>query len=161
MRTLRHTTSFAAVAVGTVVVALLVTLGSAAAAGAGTVTYTQTFKDLAETFPFSNPCTGAPGTATVTINSVMHVTFVTSGQGAGDFHAIGSQTGDGVLTPTDPALPTYTGRFTSHFDDNNNLRNGAAATTLSIHAIGSDGSTLDFHMVEHFSVSATRHDRLV
>lgn len=85
----------------------------------------------------------------------MHVTIVTSGPGAGAFHAIGSETGDGVLTPTDPALPTYTGHFTSRFGDHDNLHNGVDSSVLVIHATGSDGSTLDFHMVEHFSVSAT------
>lgn len=115
----------------------------------------QTFHDASESFPFDNPCTGAPGTATITFNAVMHVTFVTSGPSAGDFHAIGSETVDGLLTRTDPALPTYSGHFTSRFDDNNNLHNGADTSILTIHATGSDGSTLDSHMVQHFSVSAT------
>lgn len=85
----------------------------------------------------------------------MHVTIVTSGPGAGDFHVIGSETGDGVLTPTDPTLPSYSGHFTSRFDNNGNLNNGTFTNLLIIHATGSDGSRLDFHMVQHVSVSAT------
>jgi hypothetical protein len=144
-----------ACAVGAVLLFSLSSAAATGAAGEGAVAYTQVFHDASESFPFGNPCTGAPGTATITFNAVMHVTVLTLGPGAGDFHAIGSETGDGMLTPTDPALPTYTGHFTSRFDDNNNLHNGADSTILTIHATGSDGSTLDFHMLQHFSVSAT------
>lgn len=159
MHNLKHSIRSVVLAVCIVVVALLLPLiifgGSAAAAGEGAVTFTQTFQNASETLPFANPCTGAPGTATITFNGVMHVTFVTSGPGAGSFLAVGNETGDGMLTPTDPSLPSYSGTFSTHFDDADNLHNGADSTTLSIHATGSDGSTLDFHMVEHFSISAT------
>jgi hypothetical protein len=158
MRILKRTILAAALAACAVGVVLLVSLSGAAhagAAGAGAITYTQTFKDTTERFPFGNPCTGAPGTATITFNAVMHVTVLTSGPGAGDIHMIGSETGDGVLTPADPALPTYSGHFTSRFDDNDTLHNGTDTAILTVHATGTDGSTLDFQMVQHVSVSAT------
>jgi hypothetical protein len=147
--------ALAACAVGVVALVTFPSAAATGAGGAGAVTYTQTFKDTTERFPFGNPCTGAPGTATITFNAVMHVTVLTSGPGAGDTHMIGSETGDGVLTPTDPALPTYSGHFTSRFDDNDTLHNRTDTAILTIHATGTDGSTLAFHLVQHVSVSAT------
>jgi hypothetical protein len=146
---------FAAVTACSVAALVLGASTSANANGAGTITYTQTFKDVTERFPFGNPCTGAPGNVAITFNAVMHVTIQTSGAGAGDVRMIGNEEGDGVLTPADSALPTYSGHFTSRFADLDNLRNGVDSSILTIHAIGTDGSTLDFHMVQHVSVSAT------
>lgn len=155
MSSWKRTILSAAVAAGTVVVLLLFTLTSVSAAGAGTVTYTQTFKDVTQTFPYANPCTGAPGTATITFNGVMHITYLTAGQGAGTFWATETQTGTATLAPDDPALPSYSGHFATWDGENNNLHNGAETAILEVHATGSDGSTLDFHEVQHFSISAT------
>lgn len=128
---------------------------SAFADGAGAVNYTQTFHNATQSFPAGNPCTGDPATISMTYNGVFHVTELTSGQGAGTMWATGTQAGDIVIAPIDPALPTYTGHFAAWFGDNNNLQNGAETSTLEVHATGSDGSTLKFHDVEHVSVSAT------
>jgi hypothetical protein len=138
MRSWQHAILAAALAACAVGVMLLFSLTSAAAAPAAAVTYTQTFLDVTESFPFANPCKGAPGTATITFSGVMHVTFLTSGQGTGTFWATGTETGDGLLTPTEAALPSYSGHVTSRFA-NNNLHNGAETTILTIHATGSDG----------------------
>jgi hypothetical protein len=137
------------------VVALLVFTVTAAAAGAGAVSFTQTFHNATDSFPAANPCSGAPGTVSVTYNGVFHVTTLTSGQGAGTFWATGTMTGEFVLTPDDATQPTYTGHFTTWFGDNNNLRNGTETAILSLHGVGSDGSTLRFHDVAHLSVSAS------
>ena len=147
-----RTTRSAAVAAFAVVAWLLFTLTSAASAEAGAITSTQIFKDVTQRFAFANPCTGAPATVTITFNGVMHVTFLPS---AGTVHISANETGTGVLTPIDPALPSYSGHFTSQFDRNINLNNGVFTSILNIHAFGSDGSTLDVHMDQHFSISAT------
>lgn len=151
----RATLSAATVSVAVVAV-LLFSLAPASAAGAGAVSYTQTFHNTTDSFAAPNPCTGALGTVTETYNGVFHVTSLTSGQGAGTFWATGTMTGDFVFTPDDSVTqPSYTGHFASWFGDNNNLRNGAETSTFAIHGTGSDGSTLQFHEVGHMSVSAT------
>jgi hypothetical protein len=127
----------------------------AAGAGAGAVSFTQTFKNVTEVSTDVNPCTGAPGTLTLTYNGVFHVTQLTSGIGAGTFWATGTQTGTFTFVPFDASQPTYTGRFTAWFGDNDNLRNDAETSTLRVRGIGSDGSVLRFHVVEHMSVSAS------
>ena len=127
----------------------------AAANGAGAVSFTQTFHNATDSFPSPNPCTGASGTVSVIYNGVFHVTTLTSGIGAGTFWATGTQTGTFTFTPNDPTQPSFTGRFTAWFGDNNNLKNGSETSTMSIRGTGSDGSTLTFHEVMHASVSAS------
>jgi hypothetical protein len=124
-------------------------------ADAGAVTSTHIVTDVTQSLPFANPCSGPPGTATITISGVMHLTYLTSGPGAGTFQVSGNETDSGVLMPSDPALPSYRGQFTSHFDTNTNLANGTATTTLNIHAVGSDGSQLNVHLVERITITAT------
>lgn len=142
-------TSVAAIAL------LLLPLSTASAAGAGAVSFTQTFHNAVQSFPFPNPCTGASGTVTLTFNGVFHVTELTSGQGAGTDWATGTMTGNFVFTPDDPTQPSFTGHFTTWFGESDNLRNGVQTSIFVIHGTGSDGSTLDFHEVTHLSVSAT------
>src|SRR5258708_4621789 len=133
---------------------LLFTMTIAFAEGAGAVTFTQVFHTAVQSFPTPNPCTGASAAVTLIYNGVFHTTALTSGKGAGTFWATGTQTGDFVLTPDDPTQPTYTGHLTAWFGDNNNLHNGVEGSTFTIHGVGSDGSTLDFHDVAHMSVNA-------
>jgi hypothetical protein len=148
--------SLRALAVSLVVVALLLfTAAVVSAAGAGAVSFTQTFHNATDSFPAANPCSGASGTATLTYNGVFHATQLTSGQGAGTFWATGTMTGDFVFAPDDASQPTFTGHFASWFGDNNNLQNGTETSTFNLHGTGSDGSTLTFHDVAHLSISAT------
>ena len=65
---------------------------AASAAGAGALTFTQPFHDAVQSMPATNPCTGAPGTVTITENGVFHVTVLTSGPGAGTAWATGTFT---------------------------------------------------------------------
>lgn len=155
MRTWKRASLSAAAVSVTVVALLLVAIATASAAGAGAVSYTQNFHNATDSFPILNPCSGAPGTVTLTYNGVFHITYLTSGQGAGTFWGTGTMAGDFVLTPDDVSQPSYTGHFASWFGDNNNLRNGSETSILVIHGVGSDGSTLQFHDVAHLSVSAT------
>src|SRR5258708_17899116 len=134
---------------------LLFTRTTAFAEGAGAVTFTQNFHNAVQSFPAPNPCTGAPGTVTLTYNGVFHVTALTSGHGAGTDWATGTMTGDFVLTPDDPAQPSFTGHFTTWFGNSDNLQNGVEHAILVLHGTGSDGSTLQFHEVSHLSISAS------
>jgi hypothetical protein len=134
---------------------LLFPASNAFAAGAGAVSITQTFHNAAQSFPSPNPCTGDFGTVTATVNGVAHVTFLTSGVGAGTGWATFTNTGDFVFTPVDPTKPTFTGHFTAWDGQNFNLHNFAATSTFIVHGTGSDGSRLTFHDVAHFSVSAS------
>jgi hypothetical protein len=140
---------------GLIACATLVPASGAGAAGAGAVSFTQTFKNVTEVSIDVNPCTGAPGMLTITYNGVFHVTELTSGIGAGTLWATGTQTGTFTFAPFDASQPSYTGRFTVWFGDNDNLRNDAETVTFRIRGIGSDGSVLRFHEVEHMSVSAS------
>jgi hypothetical protein len=155
MRAWKRASLSAAVASVAVVALLLVAIATASAAGAGAMSYTQNFHNATDTFQILNPCSGAPATVTTTYNGVIHVTYLTAGQGAGAFWATGTMTGDFTLTPDDAAQPSYTGHFTTWFGDNNNLQNGSETSILVIHGTGSDGSTLLFHEVAHLSASAT------
>lgn len=126
--------------------------GVGSAAGAGAVTYTQTDKNLVQTFSGDIPC-GGPATITTTSNDVFHVTFLTAGIGAGTFWATGTSEGSVVAVATSGV--TYTGHFADWFGDNNNLRNGNQDFNLNVTLSGSDGSVISGHLVVHFSVSAT------
>jgi hypothetical protein len=132
------------------VLVFAVTTG-ASAAGAGAVSFTQTDHNLTQTATDVNPCTGAPGTVTITGNNVFHMTTLANGT----FWLTGTSEGTFTFVPDDPTQPTYTGHFTTWFGDNDNLKNGNETSTFSLHGVGSDGSKLTFHDVAHLSVSAT------
>jgi hypothetical protein len=135
--------------------AALAAAPAAAPAGAGAVTYLQTFHNVTEASTDANPCTGDPGTLTLTYNGAFHATELTSGIGAGTFWATGTLTGTFSFVPFDSSKPSYSGRFTTWFGDNDNLRNGTETETLRVRGIGSDGSVLSFHVVAHMTVTAT------
>jgi hypothetical protein len=120
----------------------------------GDITSTHIFKGITQSLPFTNACKGASGTATITFSGVLQVTYVPSGPGAGTFQVSGHETGSGMLAPMDPRLPSYRGQFTSRFDANTNLDTGTATTTVNLHAVGSDGSPVNVHLVEQITITA-------
>jgi len=130
----------------------------AQASGAGAVSVTQTFQDATQTFvppdPTAvQPCTGVPGTLTITYNGVAHLTVLTSGVGAGTGWATFTATGTFNFAGSDGV--NFSGRFTTWDGQNLNLQNFAATAILVVHGTGSDGSSLTFHDVAHMSVSAS------
>lgn len=149
MNTSQVTTLRRALTFVVVVGVLLFPASSALAEGA--VTFTETFHNESESFPDVNSCTGDPGTVTITYNGVVHVTLLPNGTS----HFTITQTGDVVFVPDDPSLPTYTGHFTTWAGFNSNNKNEAGTVTFTVKVTGSDGSTLKFHLTEHFSVSAS------
>ena len=122
--------------------------GTTAALAVGPAqTFTQIFKNVTETFPEVNECTGDAGTVTITYNGVVHITELASGE----FHITGTLTGTFVFVPNDPERPTFTGRFTNWFGENHNLNEAAATFTFSVRGTGSDGSRITFHAVSHIT----------
>ena len=141
-------------ALGAVVVMAL----PAQASGAGAVSVTQTFHNATQTFvppdPTAvQPCTGVPGTLTITYNGVAHSTVLTSGVGAGTGWFTFTATGTFTFIGSDGV--NFSGRFTNWDGQNFNLHNFAATGILVVHGTGSDGSSLRFHDVFHMSVSAS------
>jgi hypothetical protein len=140
---------------GCLVAVLVLTLSAGLARGAATV-FTQTFHNVTQTFTppdpmASNPCTGAPGTLTITYNGVFHITTLPSGE----FWLTNTLAGDFTLVPVAAGLPTLMGHFAAWFGISSNERNAVFHDTLNIHGTGSDGSVFTYHAVMHFSVSAT------
>jgi len=153
---------FRLIAVSVLLPCLFMLPASASADGVGAVSSTQTFHDVTQIYhagvdPGTSPFPCGIGTAivTFTLNGVFHVTTLTSGPGAGTSWATGTMTGSITLVPDDASRPTYTGRLTEWFGDNNNLQNGTEAFTGSLRLTGSDGSTLTIHGVEHTTITAT------
>src|SRR5439155_506958 len=66
-------------AVLVVAVAALVAVPVASPAGAGAVSFTQNWHNVTETSTDVNPCSGAPGTLTLTYNAIFHVTTLENG----------------------------------------------------------------------------------
>jgi hypothetical protein len=134
-----------------IVVAALVAVPAASPAGAGAVSFTQNWHNVTETSTDVNPCSGAPGTLTLTYNAVFHVTTLENGT----YWATFTQTGAFSFVPFDSSQPSYTGHFTVWDGDNWNNRNTTETVTFMVRGTGSDGSTLMFHEVGHISTSAS------
>lgn len=113
-----------------------------------TITQTQTYHGVFDEPAATNPCTGnafvAPdGGAGVQFsgNSVSHVTaFANSDEVWFTFTETGAITGTDVGTGV-----TYTGHATAWGNFNMNERNQNSEFTLTIHAVGSDGSSITAH----------------
>jgi len=115
------------------------------------VTETTHQKGLVETFVDVIPTCeedGPPYTITTTSNLVMHETIFDDGR----IHATFTQTGTFVAVPLeDPSLPSYTGKFTIWGGFNQNGKTVNGTFTFTVHATGSDGSTVKTHLTEHFN----------
>lgn len=100
---------------------------------------------VTETNPDVNPCTGEPGTLTITYNEVEHESPDNNG---GD-HATFTQTGTFTFVQDSDGV-TFTGHFTVWGGFNSNSGGTNADTfTLTVHGTGSDGSTINAHEVSH------------
>jgi hypothetical protein len=121
-------------------------LSIAALSGAGAAfAETSTQHKVTETFPDSNPCTGEPGTLTVTYNAVDHFSNDANGGGHGTF----TQTGVFTFVP-DSGGETFTGHFTIWGGFNENSGGTSVGTfTVSIHGTGGEGSILRANSVSH------------
>jgi hypothetical protein len=121
----------------------------AAPASAAAITTTQTVKDFTESFSEVNPCTGDPGTVTVTYNGVFHTTI----DPTGGFHVTGTIAGTFEFVPDDATQPTYTGRVTNWFGGNIGANGEGFWSTFSVTGFGSDGSVIHFNGNMQFHLS--------
>ena len=106
----------------------------------------ETFVDVVPTCDNSAP---APFTVITTSNLVEHLTAFADGR----LHDTFTHTGTFVAVPqADPGLPSYTGRFTTWGNCNQNTAAvGNGSFTFSISRAGSDGSTFRVNQVEHLN----------
>jgi hypothetical protein len=121
-----------------------------ALAHGGTEVLTTTFRDVTESATNTDPCTGVRETLTLTQTGVFHTTQHADGH----YQTGGTVTGHFTATPVDPTRPTFTGRFTVRFSQRDNASSDTAQFNNTIRAVGSDGSTRNFHMVTHITASS-------
>lgn len=129
----------------------------AQAGGNGAQTFTQHDHGLTMVLPpgpgendGQNPCTGTFATITLVVNDVFHGTINKTGS-----WFTGTIEGTFTMVPiTYPAEPSYSGHFATWFGDENNLRNSVEHSTFNLHGVGSDGSTLQFHLNDQATVNA-------
>jgi hypothetical protein len=114
-------------------------------------TETTTAQDVVETFVDVVPSCEEGGplyTITTTGNLVEHITTFDDGR----MHETFTQTGTFVAVPlSDPSLPTFTGHFTVWGGFNDNGSSASGTFTFSVNGVGSDGSRVTNHSVEHFN----------
>ena len=124
---------------------------ASAPAGARATTETIHITNVTESNPDANPCSGVPGTFSQTYSGVLHSTVLPNGTSwfTGTIH------GTATFVPNDPTQPTYTGKFTAWFGDENNLKNGVETETFRIRVQGTDGSVIMEHEVAHLGTSAS------
>jgi len=98
-----------------------------------------------------NPCTGAPGTESVTFKGVAH----TSVSANGSMHHTATVTGQILFAPDDPSEPIYSGKFTA-WDGQNGAPGATITSTAAFHTIltGSDGSRISNRGVFHLTLLA-------
>jgi hypothetical protein len=130
-----------------VVAALLALPATVLAHGGPPQTFTDTVKQT-DIVPSVNPCTGDPGTLTVTFNGVFHVTQFDDGH----YHVTGTQTGTFVFDTADPTKPDFSGHVTLWFGENGNPNGFNGTFTFQVKATGSDGSTIRFHQTSHITI---------
>jgi hypothetical protein len=142
----------------TLAFAVMLTAAAAVYAGSPPVTFTET-ETFTETFPDVVPCRDDLGEYTVTINArgVFHVTAAgieEDGDFIAPWHVTGGATGTVVAVPSDGTAPTFTGRFTDRFGENELVTHSSGRSTFSVRVTGSDGSRISFHVVTHYTINA-------
>jgi hypothetical protein len=118
---------------------------------AAPTTETHHAKGLVESFVDVVPSCDQDATLyniTTTSNLVEHRTLFPDGREHDTF----TQTGTFVAEPLkDASLPSYSGKFTIWGGFNANGKTVNGTFTFNLHGSGSDGSTLNFHSVDHFN----------
>jgi hypothetical protein len=137
-----------------VAAALLLGGGSALAAGPPVVNETDHPVNQTQSFPNTDPCTGAPGTLTITFSGVEHITLFADGTA----HFTDTERGTFQFVS---AEGTSTGTFViwdggnGQFDANGNLiGRGEVAFTLNGRGTRPDGSAFRFHNNAHVVTDA-------
>ena len=121
-----------------------------AANGNGAQTETIHFSGT-DSFVNEEAACGVPVGAVITqeFRAVVHITEGPNGQ----FHITGTFQGD--ITIAIPGGQTYEGHFADWFGENVNTKNVASTFTSNNVLRAPDGSKLNVHFLEHFSLSAS------
>src|SRR2546427_12067821 len=128
--------------VGVVGLLTMAALGSgvltAAPAGAQATTETDHVTNVTDSHRDVNPCSGAAGTFTLTYSGVFHSTELPNGTSwfTGTIHGTASS------VPDDSTQPSYAGKFTAWFGDENNLKNEVEHETFRVKLAGTDGTVI-------------------
>ena len=124
-------------------IAFAVPAAAFASAGAETVHFGGSLTQAT-----TNPCTGAPGTESVTFKGVAH----TSVSANGSMHHTATVTGEILFVPDDSSQPTYIGKFTAW--DGQNALGATITSTAAFHTTltGSDGSRISNRGVFHVTL---------
>jgi hypothetical protein len=144
-------TSFRVVVV--VVIGLGLLAGGPAALAAGKPeTFTEHEDNFTDTFTDVVCINGTDQEAVISIveNGVFHGTFFDDGT----LHVTGTFVGTFSADPVDPSLPTYTGRYTGWFGENQNSNIDNITFTFSARGSAPDGSKVNFGSVEHLTASS-------
>lgn len=137
----------------TAIVGLTLVVMPSALADPPTVS-TDILKDVTIVFDESeSPCSGVPGTTTVTFNEVFHITDHGISEGLFIYHIAGTLTGTFNFVPDDPTEPSYSGRFTSTTSIQATPPGLGFIVTFTgtTTAAGSDGSRLRLKVTSHFT----------
>jgi hypothetical protein len=99
----------------------------------------------------ANPCSGAPGAASVAFKGVSHTSIAADGT----IHHTATVTGETVFIPDDPSQPSYTGKFTA-WDGQNGAPGATIISTATFHDTlkGSDGSRIRDRGLFHVTLLA-------
>ena len=146
--------SGAVIALGLAAATMAAAPAFAASPNGKTVTETQNVHGVFLEPEATNPCTGNTfnGGAGIqfTGNLVNHVTFFTNSD---EFWATFTETGK-IVGTDDGTGATYTGHATAWGNFNLNERNQNTEFTLTIHATGSDGTSITAHETTVFVMNA-------
>jgi hypothetical protein len=97
-----------------------------------------------------NPCSGAPGTLTIVLSGVMHVTDL----GNGTVHRTTTTTGTVAFVPKDPGQASFSGHLAESDSEITNPRNAVDTNAENVVVHGSDGSLGKQHILIHHTVNA-------
>jgi len=146
--------SGALIALGLAAATIAAAPAFAASPNGQTVTDTQNVHGVFFEPQATNPCTGNTFNCGAGIqftgNLVNHVTFFTNSD---EVWATFTETGK-IVGTDDGTGATYTGHATAWGNFNMNERNQNSAFTLTIHAIGSDGTSITAHETTVFVMNA-------
>jgi hypothetical protein len=97
-----------------------------------------------------NPCSGAPGTLTIVLSGVVHITDLEDGTE----HVTVTTTGTVTFVPDDPTQESFTGHLAERSGDNVNSSNLTITNAENVILHGSDGSLGKQHILSHLTVNA-------
>jgi hypothetical protein len=97
-----------------------------------------------------SPCSGAPGTLTIMLTGVMHITDL----GDGTVHRTTTTTGTVTFVPEDPSQASFRGHLAESHSQITNPRNAVETNAENVVVHGSDGSLGKQHILIHHTVNA-------